>query len=138
MRPPSGSTVGAQVPPRQRAASTNNDVQLMIAELEPYLVSIRRDYYVRNKGKLQNKRRVLIISDSQSTVRIGSGEYMASTNLDLWGCVRFWEEQGYVLDWQWLDRNTNPLSIWIDRWSKTGEIYAQMSDTGELYGLLPL
>lgn len=107
------------------------------AELEPYLCAIRHDFYVRQQGELKQARRVVIFSDSQSTVRIGNREYVPKANLDLWGAIAFWEQRGYSFKWVWIDRNTNLLHVLIDRCSKTGELYGELCDDSELYGLLP-
>lgn len=108
-----------------------------IAELEPYLATLRRDYYYRHGGKLQQMRRVVILSDSQVTVRTGNGEYQPRTNEEMWLMVKFWESRGYQIRWIWVERNQNPLHVLIDRLSKTSEMYTDLVNIEDVYGIFP-
>lgn len=59
--------------------------------------------------------RVVIVSDSQSTVRCGTGEYSRAANLPLWAAFDWLERHGWAVSWHWVPRNSNPVSKRADR-----------------------
>lgn len=77
------------------------------AELYPYIFALW-DYDCKNKKSrnLLDQIKVLILSDSELTVRCGSGEYERRANLSLWSSIDWFEKNGYELTWQHRNRLT--------------------------------
>jgi len=57
--------------------------------------------------------RVLIISDSETTVRTMSGEFDSGTNLDLWQAYEV-ARRGFLVTPSWRERNTHPYMQFVD------------------------
>jgi hypothetical protein len=106
------------------------------AELEPYLHCLRYDLYKRNNGKLKDIRKVSILTDSQTTARIGNGEFRANVNGDLWASLDYFRAVGYQVTFHWKDRNQMPATVLVDRLSRTGEIYSEMIDGQDPFDVL--
>jgi ribonuclease HI len=53
--------------------------------------------------------KVWIFSDSEFTVRAGSGEYVRKANGDLWQAIDWFETRGYRCQWRWVPRNSTPF-----------------------------
>ena len=111
------------------------------AELEPYLHALRRDLYDRHAGKLPRDRvrRVVVVSDSEVTVRTGNGEYRPSFNPDMWATLEFFRAAGYQVRFFWTPRNKNPMHSALDAASKQGDYLAAGLDwlSDHLYDILP-
>jgi ribonuclease HI len=57
---------------------------------------------------------VLLVSDSELTVRCGEGRYRRTANLGLWAQVDYYARAGYQLTWRHVLRNSNPLNAEAD------------------------
>jgi hypothetical protein len=99
------------------SGGTNN-----LAELEPGIFglwSYRQvlwSLYVRsggNKGDFKPLRMV-IVSDSEVTVRCGNKQYSRNANAPLWASIDWFERKGYTLTWFHVPRNSNPLNELCD------------------------
>lgn len=85
---------------------TNN-----FAELIPYVSVLWLDAY----QKPATPRTVVIVSDSELTVRQGTGEYSKNTSQILWDWIDRMRSIGYHIIWKHVKRNTNPFSAICDR-----------------------
>jgi len=72
-----------------------------VAELLPYLQAL--EFYHAKKD--MDVVRVLIISDSELTVRCGCRQYGRNANLSLWSSMDWFEANGYSLTWRHTPRN---------------------------------
>lgn len=89
---------------------TNN-----LAELAPYIHALWWHHTMQEEPPTQNHPcRVVIISDSEVTVRCGKREYGRKANLCLWAAIDWFEQNGYRLSWFWVPRNSNPFSSRAD------------------------
>ncbi len=83
------------------------------AELVPYLFSLatfHAAFAEAHPGDTPDFR-VLIVSDSELTVKCGNGEYARKANLALWaGMDWFTPQNGYQVTWWHVPRNSNPVS----------------------------
>lgn len=86
---------------------TNN-----LAELMPYIHALWHYHVTANPI---NRVRVLIVSDSEVTVRQGQGVYGRNANACWWNAVNWFEKNGYVISWRHVRRNTNTFSKLCDR-----------------------
>jgi ribonuclease HI len=94
------------------SVGTNN-----LAELQPFLHALWYAKHIDCKG---HTIRVLCISDSEVTVKCGSGEFARTANGALWAQVEWYESQGIQLYWHWVPRNSNEYNKWADE--KAGEV----------------
>lgn len=97
------------------SGGTNN-----YAELAPFLHGLwhwHQTYYAnafpRPKGI-----KVELVSDSEMTVKCGNGQYGRNTNLPLWAGIDWFVQNGYLLHWNHVPRNSNPLNAEADRRSR--------------------
>ena len=87
------------------------------AELAPIVHAL---YYYENKlatvkRSLQSKRiKILIVSDSQLTIKQGRGEYARNANGFLWASIDYFASLGYDISWKWVPRNSNPVNTYCD------------------------
>jgi ribonuclease HI len=97
------------------------------AELEPFNFAVwayRHVLWGYHTGKLAGQGavpkapRVLVVSDSQVTVRCGAGEYERKMNLPLWASVEWFERKGWRFQWRHVARNSNPFNARADRIAK--------------------
>lgn len=86
-------------------SGTNN-----LAELMPYILGL---WHI-NGTATTPKPRVAIISDSEVTVRCGTGQYARKANQAIWASIEWFEKQGYKLHWHHVRRNTNELNAACD------------------------
>lgn len=109
------------------------------AEAEPYVRALAYDLHHVHQGRLEHPRRVLIITDSDYTAKVGTGQYRSNKNGETWAAIRFFVDSGYELDWRWMTRNRDPLSVAVDQASKNADAHAEHARwlTEELYDLLP-
>lgn len=82
------------------------------AELVPYLFSLATFHaaFVEAHPDQEALFNVLIVSDSELTVRCGMGEYARRANLALWASIDWFVANGYKLTWRHVLRNSNPVS----------------------------
>src|SRR5262245_57354042 len=94
------------------SGGTNN-----YAELAPYCHALWA-YHTLTYGKSPTGPakpvRVVIVSDSEVTVRCGSGMYARRANGALWAQIAWFEANRYVLEWRHIPRNSNPISAKAD------------------------
>jgi ribonuclease HI len=90
------------------SGGTNN-----YAELLPYCFALWA-YHVSKQGptgvKSVSPVRVVVVSDSEVTVRCGNGDYERRANACLWAQVQWFERNGYAFVWVHVPRNSNPVS----------------------------
>lgn len=82
---------------------TNN-----FAELVPYLFVLwRLDYLVAN-NKIEKPSKIVIVSDSEMTVRCANRthNYKRKSNLPLWAMYEWFENNGYNIEWVHILRST--------------------------------
>ncbi len=81
-------------------------------ELAPYLHAL----WLFEHRRIQDSKApsVLIVSDSEVTVRCGKREYSRRANAGLWASVEWYEKNGYRLEWKHVLRNTNRFSECAD------------------------
>jgi ribonuclease HI len=109
---------------------TNN-----FAELSPYLHALWL-YHTRRYGNSGDTPRsrgeqvaVVIVSDSEITVRCGQGVYARRANAGLWASLQWYEANGYQFTWRHVRRNTNPLSTRADE--VAGRVRTLLSELNE-------
>jgi ribonuclease HI len=101
------------------SGGTNN-----FAELAPYLQALW--YHHQEHGQKPNTPvRVVIVSDSELTVRCGNRQYGRNCNLCLWAGIDWFEQNGYRLTWRHVRRNTNAWNAWAD--AVAGQLRSFMS-----------
>ncbi len=83
------------------------------AELMPYMHALWA--YHAEHGKEARVRNVVIVSDSEVTVRCGNRLYERKANLALWAGMDWFESVGYRLHWHHVPRNSNSLSSLADK-----------------------
>lgn len=90
------------------SGGTNN-----FAELAPYVQALW--YHHQDHGQRPDSPvEVVIVSDSELTVRCGNRQYSRNCNLCLWAGIDWFEENGYELTWRHVRRNTNAWNAWAD------------------------
>jgi ribonuclease HI len=99
------------------------------AELEPFVFALwayRHVLWAYHTGRFGQQNnpviappKVLIVSDSEVTVKCGRGQYTRRANLPLWASVEWFEQKGYEFEWVHVPRNSNPFNEWADRTAKT-------------------
>jgi len=87
-----------------------NHTTINRCELQPVIDGLR--WLRLHFGKAQGLR-VTIISDSETTVRVMSGNYDSSANLDLWQAYEA-ARRGFLLTPTWQERNTHPYMRFVD------------------------
>jgi ribonuclease HI len=91
------------------SCGTNN-----LAELAPYLQALW--YHHQDHGQNpQTPARVVIVSDSEVTVRCGNRQYARGANGCLWAGLDWFERRGYRLAWRHVRRGSNAWNVWADR-----------------------
>lgn len=88
------------------------------AELIPYahaLWAYHTEMYGNQGAVPVRPVRVLVVSDSEVTVRCGSGQYARRANGSLWAFMEWFERNGYVFRWHHVSRNTNLLNARADK-----------------------
>jgi ribonuclease HI len=94
------------------SSGTNN-----YAELVPYVHALwhfHSAWVERFPGRKPDLT-VLVVSDSELTVRCGNREYQRKANLALWAAVDWFEQNGYRFVWKHVPRNSNPLGKRSDK-----------------------
>lgn len=86
------------------SCGTNN-----LAELEPFVQGLY-EYHAGGGDPC----RVLLVSDSEVTVRCGMRRYARRANGHLWAAVDYFESEGFSLEWRHVKRNSNPASSACD------------------------
>ena len=89
---------------------TNN-----LAELMPYVHALW--YYQANNKFSSRPVRVLIVSDSELTVRQGQRKYRREANACLWAAIDWFEQNGFYIHWRHVYRNTNPVNAACDKFA---------------------
>lgn len=97
------------------SGGTNNFAELMPFLQALWLIQNEMDSKLGQKAKFK----VLCVTDSEVTAKIGGGEYTASKNLALWAAIHWFEDNGYCLKWQWVPRNSNSANVFVDVCGKT-------------------
>jgi ribonuclease HI len=95
------------------SSGTNN-----FAELQPYihaLWSYHTEVYGNEGRGPARQLRVVVVSDSELTVKCGTGKYVRKANGILWAAVRWLEDNGYVIAWKHVPRNSNDISMLADK-----------------------
>ncbi len=85
------------------SVGTNNYAELM-AILNPL-------WYV---SKLQAGPRVLVLSDSEVTVKCGNEQYAPSANLLFWRAMGAFKEVSIPVEFRHVRRNSNPVNAYCD------------------------
>jgi ribonuclease HI len=93
-------------------SGTNN-----YAELMPYVHTL---WHLWQSEKLHRGMTVIIVSDSEMTVRCGNGTYNRNSNRMLWAAIDEIVRMGVTLKWFHTKRNTNQFGTLSDE--KAGEI----------------
>lgn len=98
------------------------------AELEPFVFALfayRHVLWAYHTGRYGNEGgavvgppRVLVVSDSEVTVRCGNGQYTRRANAPLWASIEWFESKGYEFRWVHVPRNSNPFNARADRVAK--------------------
>jgi ribonuclease HI len=88
---------------------TNN-----FAELMPYVHALWH-FQTTQQTDIRFPVRVLVVSDSELTVRQGQRLYSRNANLCLWEAINWFEEHGYEFTWKHVRRNTNPIHTDCDK-----------------------
>jgi ribonuclease HI len=90
------------------SGGTNN-----FAELAPYVQGLW--WHHQDHGQAPaTPVKVVLVSDSEVTVRCGNRVYSRNCNLCLWAGIDWFEEHSYQLSWHHVRRNSNPWSAWAD------------------------
>jgi ribonuclease HI len=89
------------------SAGSNN-----LAELLPFVQALAA-YHRRRAGP--GRRVVGLASDSEVTVRCGSGRYARSANLPYWAVIDWFAGDGYVLRWRHVPRCSDDAGRDADR-----------------------
>jgi ribonuclease HI len=102
------------------SGGTNN-----YAELEPFIFALWAYRHVLwhyhteqngNDGKMKvTPPKVLIVSDSEVTVKGGTREYSRRANAPLWASIEWFEQKNYVIHWRWVPRNSNKFNLLADK-----------------------
>jgi len=90
------------------SVGTNN-----LAELVPFVHAL----WHLNQGERELVAKpvvVQIVSDSELTVRCGSGQYERRANGCYWAAIQWFEEHDYLLHWLHVRRNSNLWNEWMD------------------------
>jgi ribonuclease HI len=90
------------------SGATNN-----FAELAPYVQALWHHHQEHGQDPATPVR-VQIVSDSELTVRCGQGQYARRANACLWAAIGWFEDNGYVLGWRHVPRNSNVWSSLCD------------------------
>lgn len=91
---------------------TNN-----FAELMPYVHALWACDSLRKSRKIT---KVVIVSDSELTIRCGNGIYQRNMNLPLWAAIDWYTKNGFELTWVHVRRNSNFLMELADK--RAGEV----------------
>jgi ribonuclease HI len=87
------------------------------AELAPYCHALWV-YHVSRFGqgavRPGSRVRVVVVSDSEVTVRCGNREYERRANASVWAQIEWFEKNGYELAWVHVPRNSNPVNALAD------------------------
>jgi ribonuclease HI len=96
-------------------SGTNN-----YAELSPFLHGLWHWHQTKFPNVLPRPKNVKVelVSDSEITVKCGNGVYGRNTNLPLWNSVDWYKNNGYILHWNHVIRNSNPVHKEADRQSR--------------------
>lgn len=94
---------------------TNN-----FAELMPYVHALWAYDAARPKEGKKQKIKVVIVSDSELTVRCAIGQYTRNANLPLWAAIDWFCSNGYEVSWHHVRRNSNFLMELADK--RAGEV----------------
>jgi ribonuclease HI len=84
------------------------------AELFPYLHAL---WYHSQEHRGQNTGspwQVVVVSDSEVTVRCGNGEYGRHANVAWWRALEWYTDNGYALRWHHIRRLTNEWNVVAD------------------------
>lgn len=79
------------------------------AELMPYLHALWHLEALLEAANATCRLCVEIVTDSQMTARCGNGGYARNANLSLWAMMAHFEQK-YKIHWNWVPRNSNPVS----------------------------
>jgi ribonuclease HI len=90
------------------SGGTNN-----FAELFPYVQALWHHHQDHDQAPTLPVR-VSIVSDSELTVRCGSGRYARRANGCLWAAVSWFEQNGYQLSWRHVPRNSSAWGALTD------------------------
>jgi ribonuclease HI len=90
---------------------TNN-----LAELAPFVQALWHHHQDHDQTP-QLPVSVQIVSDSEVTIRCGSGVYARRANGWYWASIEWFERNGYDLNWKHVPRNSNPWNAWMDELS---------------------
>lgn len=86
------------------------------AELMPYIQALWAFQVRKEKNRWSLLPvQVVIVSDSELTVRCGNRQYERKANKHLWAVIDWFELQGYVFRWVHVPRNSNPLNALADQ-----------------------
>lgn len=88
---------------------TNN-----FAELFPYVQALYQHQQAHARIKRFTPYTVIILSDSEVTVRCGSRQYARRANCFLWAAIDWFEQNNYSLRWLHVRRNSNTWSALMD------------------------
>jgi ribonuclease HI len=88
---------------------TNN-----FAELAPYVQALWHHHQDHGQAPRVSVE-VVIVSDSELTVRCGNKQYSRNANGCLWAAIDWFETRDYKLYWQHVRRASNGWNVWADQ-----------------------
>lgn len=62
--------------------------------------------------------KLLVVSDSEVTVKCGNKQYARNANKGLWALLDYYTNNGFIVDFTWVRRNSNEYNSWCDKQSK--------------------
>lgn len=93
------------------------------SELQPVLSAL---WLAERRMGLAHHDRVLVVSDSEVTVKAGRGEYSRDAQGPLWAAidhyVRYYDLK---MEWVWVPRNSNTVHVWCDEASREMRLLIQ-------------
>jgi ribonuclease HI len=85
-----------------------------LAELMPYVQALWHHHQDHGQAPTTPVQ-VVIVSDSELTVRCGNGRYQRKANASVWAALRWFEDNGYRITWRHVPRNSNAWSTLMDQ-----------------------
>jgi ribonuclease HI len=83
------------------------------AELVPYVQALWQHHQDHGQAP-DTPVEVMIVSDSEVTVRCGNRQYARNANGCLWAAIEWFERHGYRLAWHHVRRGSNAWNVWAD------------------------
>jgi ribonuclease HI len=110
-------------------------------ELSAYTEALSYHYECVMDRKIQKPPyKVVVLTDSELTERVGNGVYSRKANGDLWQVIDWFTTRGYRIRWVWVPRNSTPyheLADYLAGAARRALIELRLGDE-ELYRCLPV